>query len=279
VPTDPEAPISASGDTVATGGVGQPASYWPVLVANARAELDETFDQRHWFNSTMDCGRLRERATKAQRLAFGDAVGLVWLVAIIAAILTPLTPHPWPLCAVLAAIAVSASLAKRYLLRDVVLHLGRDAVEVADSITVARREIAAGAARGNLDAGRLEGVIAAMMPGVEELLVDLTRLEEALRRLPKGSIGSAIAGEQYTAALLERRDAVRGQLLDVLAEVTAAAHVMFATRPDLPVHVPAPATVLSQRDVPVTSLTESGQRSLTVARSRLAALAEEALTR
>jgi len=114
--------------------------------------------------------------------------------------------------------------------------------------------------------------------GFEELLIDYGIARDSYRRTCASSL---IRGE-YLAAVIDRRDNARNDILDILAEVTAAARVVFSARTDL-LEATRPAQLT---DTPATNdvatvdsaRTTTAQDKLTAARDQLAAQAKATLS-
>ena len=280
-------PAATASQDVATQNVVA-ADPWTALVAQMRTHIAgryETGDLSSWYDSERR-GVLRSTAPRLTRIMFAGWVG--WLHCAIAlggfGAIAMIPGGDTDLLGQLVLMSLvgttSAIAALQWLYHHstarYVLDLTRDP-GFYNAFSCARYEIVEAGKRSADDGVNAAAVLASvddMAAGYEELLSEYLALSASHYVTSHSSL---IRGD-YLSALDVRQDGLRQDVFDILAEVTAAARLVFSARTDLLVQVASPTAVEHIIDAAsISNRTKAAQDQLSAARARLAALAQATL--
>jgi len=255
---------------------------WATLVSRLRAQIDRDTLEGVMFDHAGPYKVLRSNAPALARFMFAGWVGFAHVAIAIGSFAAVVSINPTRFWTTIVAIvapttAIAAlqglyhySTAKHVL--DISPFSG-----LYGTFEQARHELIliTRALHGADSAAAALASVDAMADGFEELLVDYSISRRTYRRTCASSL---IRGE-YLAAVIDRRDNARSAILDILAEVAAAARVVFSERTDL-MAATRPAHITATNDVGSvgSARTTAAQDKLAAARDHLAAQAKAALS-
>ena len=279
-PTD-----TAAGVDLAKAADSAPHTVWEQLAASVRSEI-----LTHRGNNELP--EYYSESDRAERfvLTRREEIWLAWpfaglfLTAAVCASIIGGAVHDkaatrtfwfWSLVAVALAVEVVLARVQSRIRTGATFPLNPFRSEAGSFYLLARRahrELKDAATKASPQAEAMLAAAEQILPGYEELLVEMGTIEDEYNTARYGSL---ITGN-YSRALQDRMEPVREAVLSTTVDLLAAARIAFASRPGLLAHVDVvpDGTAAVPLDEPATVLTEAAQAALIDGRAKLAAAAQ-----